>query len=103
MTRHFAMDKGIIRWHVDTFPKATKTSQLLKVAEELIEWIASGFSLSEAADVYIAATSLQYRYKCTVGYWLRKKFESPILLEVVKGKMRINRTRVWYGNHHKDV
>lgn len=90
----------ILQWHADTFPKATLTTQLLKLEEELYELEhAQPFSeeeLEERADCFIACLCLK-RFKSCVGKALLEDL-MPLTddeLRAVKGKFEVLKTRKW--------
>ena len=94
-------NKNIVEWHKKTFPKATINSQEDKVRGEFIEM------LEEAADVYIAATSGEYRFKSEMAKKAKKllieMFGRRHLLPAVDRKMDINVKRTFKGDHHVET
>lgn len=107
------MDKliqDILDWHKETFPKATLSSQLRKVESEIMEMYEAPNryeSLEEKADVCIALVSLAFRFNSLIGQILlsRYYYEHYPFEEIrvaMEEKMKLNRTRVWKGNHHVD-
>lgn len=107
------MDKliqDILDWHKETFPRATLSSQLRKVESEIYEMYEAPNryeSLEEKADVCIALVSLAFRFNSLIGQILLSRyyydhFPFEEIRIAMEKKMKLNRERVWKGNHHVD-
>lgn len=96
----------IVKWHKETFPDATKESQLLKLEEEIREVLDArrkkdlSLLYEELSDVYIVCVTLDKRYDSYIG-----KFFLFVLDELgidvsrgVEEKMKVNCSRNWVKN-----
>lgn len=87
--------RSIVEWHMRTFPKMTKSRQILKLIEEFFEWTFSLWSIKELADIYIVLVVWQYRFRCKFAAKLCNKLYSRKLYYAVKTKMIENNERQW--------
>ena len=93
------LDKEIIEWHSQTFPDATMEGQLIKLEEELNEFLNSETKeeeLKEAADIYIVLCGLK-RWDSRIGNFVMYygfSYEDD-LYEAIVEKMNKNKARVW--------
>lgn len=102
---------SIIEWHGQTFPQATKESQIAKYREELGEFMeATGaHRTEELADMFISAVGLM-RFDLFEGItrltdvlYCKRPWAcigEKKLCQAIDNKMRINRLRVFKGDHH---
>lgn len=93
-------DEDIVEWNKKTFRDATLDSQIAKMDEELREL------LSEAADLYIAATSADLRFGSIIAKVVRfslLEIFGQLLLDAVDIKMDINVKRTFKGDHHVET
>ena len=100
------VNKEISWWHRCTFPRATKTEQWLKLLEETWEWLLSGFSMAELADIYIVCAVLAKRWHSRVGLFVCKAlYNKEGMIEAVARKMICNVDRKWTkkGKVHHQV
>lgn len=89
-------------WNAEVFPKATVQGQILKVHEELEEYVKE-HTLEEVADYFIALAGLKYRFRSVFGQKLYEDFMNKIFCEgsanliynAVQEKMEINKKRKW--------
>lgn len=88
--------QSIGEWHAVTFPDATLDTQLLKLEEEMKEYNANP-CVEEAADIYIVACALAYRYQSAVGMAVLNSNQGKDLafFKALAAKMDKNMKRSW--------
>lgn len=94
------IDKEILEWHKKTFPDAKIEKQLMKLEEEYTELCKSfGGDIMEAADVYIVASVLKYRFNSKIGGCflglIDESWKYMEIMKAIKEKMEINKKRKW--------
>lgn len=98
------VDKEIVKWHKKTFPDITLVGMLLKLEEEIQEFLEALHSGSEThsqeelADVYIVATVLKERFHSALGGYFKDllyNYPKSYLEDTVKRKLKINKGRTW--------
>lgn len=91
--------KEITKWHEECFPDATMEGQLIKLEEEMNEFLNSETKeekLKEAADIYIVLCGLK-RWDSQIGKFVMYysfSYEDD-LYEAIVEKMNKNKARVW--------
>lgn len=93
------LEKEIIEWHTKTFTDATIEGQLIKLEEEMNEFLNSETKeekLKEAADIYIVLCGLK-RWDSYIGNFVKDFWFTPVptLYNAVVEKMNKNKARVW--------
>lgn len=93
------LEKEIIEWHTKTFPDATMEGQLIKLEEEMNEFLNSETKeekLKEAADIYIVLCGLK-RWNSLIGNFVKDFWFLPTisLYNAVVEKMNKNKARIW--------
>ena len=104
-------------WNIETFPDANQSGQLMKLEEELHEYVdvhgEGENSDKELADVMIVCAGLR-RWGSLIGQHILAMIlaganasQVNALLDLVDDKMARNRSRVWLkdgdGKYHHDV
>lgn len=90
------LDRQIIKWHKEAFPTANRYGQWCKLAEEVREWVFSGLSLSELADIYIVCAALYGRWGVSSARIICKGLHSfACVRRAVNRKLKVNRRRCW--------
>ena len=93
------LEKEIIEWHTKTFTDATIEGQLIKLEEEMNEFLNSETKeekLKEAADIYIVLCGLK-RWDSQIGKFVMYygfSYEDDLYIAVVE-KMNKNKARIW--------
>lgn len=104
-TNKWTQDR-IVKWHKETFPDATKESQLLKLEEEIREVLEArrkndlALLYEELSDVYIVCVTLDKRYDSYIGKFFLLVFDE-LGIDVSRGaeeKMKVNCSRNWVKN-----
>lgn len=91
---HVDLLNDILNWHIETFPNATKTSQVFKVEEEMLELRKANSEKErkeELADIYISSFCLYARFKSIIGeciFNMCQPAESDVLEKFEKLKKR---------------
>lgn len=110
--KYFWTKEKIGKWHRRVMPKATLSSQVWKLEEEINEYYDSpNRSAEDVADVVIMADVLDARYHLTgirsiIKAALLTEFDNAELHRVVDRKMRINATErdfVFDGKNYRHV
>lgn len=100
------LDDEIVKWSKKVFPDLTLEKQLVKLEEELTEWIDCIVSdnlketVKEMADVYIVSRILKNRFNSHIGGYFcglleSKQYMLDDLEQAIKDKMKINKARKW--------
>ena len=99
--------KDIVRWHKKALPKTTAEEQLVKLANEAMEYFNAPDTVNrmeEMADVYIAAINLWRRYGEPLGLlienWRPIGVSEADIKDAINAKMDINAERTWKDNQH---
>lgn len=102
------LENEIIEWHAKTFPDATLEGQLIKLEEEINEYINSETreeKIKESADIYIVLCGLK-RWDSYIGKFIIQQWFSGAddLYNAVVEKMNKNKARIWAktveGSYH---